>query len=54
MIKDKIREKYQWTKRSKKKIPTNPGDEIEKNQDYKFNDEIENKLKFDKGAKNKN
>jgi hypothetical protein len=27
---------------------------LKKNQDYEFNDAIENKLKFDKGAKNKN
>jgi len=27
---------------------------LKKNQDYGFNDEIKNKLKFDKGAKNKN
>ena len=37
-----------------KKIPTNLGDEIEKNQNYRLNDEIENKLKFYKGTKNKN
>ena len=39
-------------KRSKK--ITNPDDEIEKHQDYESNDEIKNKLKFNKIVKNHN
>jgi hypothetical protein len=54
MMKDKIGKNIQWIKRVKK-ILANSSDEIKKkNQDYGFNDEIKNKLKFDKGAKNKN
>jgi hypothetical protein len=39
---------------NKKKILAYSSDEIEKNQNYRFNDEIKNKLKFDKITKNKN
>ena len=39
-------------KRSKK--ITNPDNEIKKHQDYKSNDKIENKLKFNKMVKNHN
>jgi hypothetical protein len=39
---------------AKKKILAYSSDEIEKNQNYRFNDEIKNKLKFDKIIKNKN
>jgi len=42
IIKDKI-----------KKISTHSGYEIKKNQNYGFNDEIKNKLNFDKKNKNK-
>jgi len=40
-------------KRKKKKIIANTG-EIEKIQDYRSNDKIKNKLKFNKRTKNKN
>jgi hypothetical protein len=52
MMKDRIWKKNQWT--NEKKISANPVDEIKKNQDYESNDEIKNKLKFDKNIKNKN
>ena len=37
-----------------KKILAYSSDEIEKNQNYRFNDEIKNKLKFNKITKNQN
>jgi len=47
-MKDKIR------KKSKNKILANSGDKIGKNQDYRSNNNVKNKLKFDKKTKNKN
>jgi hypothetical protein len=53
-MKHKMRKKINKPKKVKKKISASQGDEIEKNQDYRSNNKIKNKLKFDKYAKNKN
>jgi len=52
-IKGKLKEKNQINKRIQNKNQKNE-DQIKKKQEYGSKDEIENKLKFDKRAKNQN